>query len=312
MTGPRRIAVGWLACLCLLAAACLEVSTAQAPTPDPAEDSTPAPASQPPLGNAAPMPEQIIATPLGAETAPAVTHLPLSLLAPSAAEAAGELGENVGIAVYYPSEGRIYEYNAQAQFELVSVVKVPIMLTLLDKAIAERRQLTADETALVTAMIRESDNDATTALWYELGGAKTVQRFLDSAGVSGATIDPHDWGDSVMPAAAGAELLGKLVEGQILDASSRQFAMRLMSEVDPSQDWGAVTVSSFAAETGVKNGWYPEHDGWVLNSFGYALPDDASPEYTIAIFSRGHATFGQGRQAIEELASLIHLDAASR
>lgn len=292
-----------LAGLCLLAGACFSATTAEAPT----SAASAAPAV--PVASTAPLPTMTAEPPASAGT---LAHLPLSLLSPSAAEEADKLGENVGIAVYYPGEGRIYEYNARVQFELVSVVKVPVLLTLLDRAATEHRRLTEDETRLATKMIEESDNDATTALWVKLGGAKTVQRFLDNAGITGASIDPDDWGDSTMSASAGAGLLARLIEGEILDAPGRAFAMQLMERVDPAQSWGATVSSSFTAETGTKNGWYPEDDGWVLNSFGYALPDDGSPEYTIAIFSRGHPSYADGIHSLEVIASLINLEAAGR
>jgi beta-lactamase class A len=233
--------------------------------------------------------------------------LALDALSPAAADLARGLGNRIGIgiAVYVPSERRIYQYNAEPLFGIASVVKAPIMLTVMDRAIDEGRSLTADESALVQAMIVESDNDATTALWNLLGGALAVQEFLESNGIHGALIDAKDWGDSKMSAESAARLLGKLLNGEILDAPNRALAMQLMSHVDPVQDWGAVVAGEFEGQTGVKNGWYPEPAGWVLGSVGYVVPDGAGPIYTVAIFTNGWLYFNEGVHALEAVAGLI-------
>lgn len=231
--------------------------------------------------------------------------LALDALSPGAADLARGLGNGIGIAVYVPSQRRIYQYNAEPMFGIASVVKAPIMLTVMDRAIDEGRSLTADESALVQAMIVESDNDATTALWNAIGGAPAVQEFLESNGIHGALIDAKDWGDSKMSAESAARLLGKLLNGEILDAPNRALAMQLMSHVDPVQDWGAVVAGEFEGQTGVKNGWYPEPAGWVLGSVGYVVPDGAGPIYTVAIFTNGWLYFNEGVHALEAVAGLI-------
>ena len=52
-----------------------------------------------------------------------------------------------------------------------SLVKVPILLTLLRQATEEGRELTEEEEYLAALMIEYSDNDATTALYESVGGA---------------------------------------------------------------------------------------------------------------------------------------------
>jgi hypothetical protein len=276
---------------CLLAAACGSNTTAGVPTNPEVE------------------PSVVVAA---ASIAPSPTLRPgqletlaLDALSPGAADMARGLGGGFGIAVYVPSERRIYQYNAEPMFGIASVVKVPIMLTVMNRAIDEGRPLTADESALIQVMIVESDNEATTALWNAIGGAPAVQEFLESNGIRGALIDTRDWGDSKMSAESGARLLGKLMNGEILDAANRALAMQLMSSVDPVQDWGAVVAGEFEGQTGVKNGWYPEAAGWVLGSVGYVVPDGSGPTYTVAIFTSGWLYFHEGVNSLEGIAGLI-------
>lgn len=274
----------------LLVAACGASTTADAPT---------APSSEPSV-----VAEAATDTPAPTLRPGQLETLALDALSPAAADMARGFGGGFGIAVYVPAERRIYQYNAEPWFGIASVAKVPIMLTVMDRAIGEGRPLTTDESALLAAMIVESDNEATTALWNLLGGATPVQGFLESNGIRGALIDAQDWGDSKMSAESAARLLGKLLNGEILDAPNRTLAMQLLSQVDPAQDWGAVVAGEFVGETGVKNGWYPEYDGWVLASVGYVVPDDG-PTYTIAVFTSGWLNFNEGVNSLEGIAGMI-------
>jgi beta-lactamase class A len=67
-----------------------------------------------------------------------------------------------------------------------------------------------------------------------------------------------------------------------------------------------------AGETGVKNGWYPEDDGWVLNSTGFVRDGVSGPGYTIAIFTYGQADYYNGVQTIEQIGQEIYEALARR
>lgn len=282
-----------IAGFCLIATAC-GTSDATAPTPSP----TAAGASAvPATGSSSPTPTLRPGQ---------VEALPLDVLSTGAATLARELGRSIGIAVYVPSQQRIYQYNAEPEFPMASVVKLPIMLTVMDRAIADGRTITDAEESLITAMITESDNDATTELWNMIGGSVAVTAFLERAGIVGATIDAKDWGESDMSPVAGARLTGKLLTGEILDEDHRAFALELLTHIDPSQDWGAVVAGAWEGQAGVKNGWYPEYEGWVLASVGYVIPEDDRPQFSIAIFTDDWDSFGEGVAKLESIAGLLN------
>ncbi len=130
--------------------------------------------------------------------------------------------------------------------------------------------------------------------------------FLERQGIVGFTIDSKDWGESDMSPAAAARLLGKLLTGEVLDDDHRAFALELLTHVDPSQDWGAVVAGAWEGQAGVKNGWYPEYEGWVLASAGYVVPDDERPSFTIAIFTDHWDSFGEGVSKLESIAGLLN------
>ena len=72
--------------------------------------------------------------------------------------------------------GATYAFHASEAFETASVVKVDILAALLLRAQDAGRGLTAAERSLAGDMIRYSDNDAASALWWTIGGAAGLAR----------------------------------------------------------------------------------------------------------------------------------------
>lgn len=217
----------------------------------------------------------------------------------------------IGVAVVVPSRGAIYTANGDQLFHMASVAKVAIMVTVMDKAVQEGRGLTEREIALLEPMITVSDNNAATALWYEVGGAEGVGAYLRSIDLT--TIEPNAlncWGASYAPAKEVALLLAKLANDEILDEPSRALALELMSRVDPSQSWGAIAgvpdLRPDGTLIGIKDGWYPADCGWWVNSAGVILPGNDKPAYTIAVLTAEQSSLGYAIETIEGIAELLH------
>jgi hypothetical protein len=264
-----------------------------------------APAAAPvlPAPTATPVPRSSPSTKSGA-----LTQLPIEALSPAAAAYVEGLDDSLGIAVVLPDSGVAYVSSAEQRLYMASVVKVPIMLAVMDKAIRESRPLAGNELRLMEEMITLSDNDATVALWAEIGGAEGLRDFLRSAGVDG--IEPHDhWGATAATAPAVALLLEKLTAGELLDVPSRAIAIDLMRRVEEDQRWGVTAGASgpqARGTVGVKNGWYPDRDGWWINSAGFVLSGGDGPSYTMAILSAGQPTFEHGVAVVERIARLLN------
>jgi len=243
----------------------------------------------------------------GSSAAPGqVEALALDALSPSAAALARGLGRDIGIAVYVPSEKRVYQYNAEPQFPAEGAFKLPLMLTAMDRAVQQGTAITDHESELMRAMITESDNDSATELWNSVGGAPAVQAFLDRSGISDVTVDSGNWRESEMSSVAGVRLMGKLIEGEILDEAHREYAMRLLGHVEPTADWGVVVAGPDEGKAGVINGWYSKYQGWALASVGYVVPDAGRPAFTIAIFTDRWRYFREGVRKIEEIAGVTN------
>jgi hypothetical protein len=249
-------------------------------------------------------------TPPALTTTPLVHH-PLRDLSPAAAKYLATRAGPIGVAVVVPSQGRVYMANGNKLFPMASLAKVAIMVTVLDRAIREGRDLTAWELALLEPMITVSDNDAATALWDDVGGAGAVGTYLRSLGLTAIRPNAQGyWGDSRASASEVALLLTRLVEGKILDEPSRRLAIELMTRVDPEQSWGMTARSPDqpppGTVAGIKDGWYPAECGWRVNSAGFVIPGNEQPAYTIAILTRKQPSLEEGIETIEELARHIH------
>jgi hypothetical protein len=213
----------------------------------------------------------------------------------------------VGVAVVIPGSRAVYTQNADEQVPTASVVKVLVMLVVLERARQERRPVTEGELALLWPMITESDNDATSQLWEDIGRGQAVASYLRSVGVSGFTPDPGtSWGVSFASARAMATVLGKVIAGEILDEPSRALALRLLDGVIASQRWGIPTGTDAAGDrVGVKNGWYPGEEGWRVNSVGVVRPSGGTP-YAIAVMTDGRVSWREGIETIEGIAAKVH------
>lgn len=239
-----------------------------------------------------------------------VTETPLQALPGLPAEFPGG-GANFGVAVLVPGQATVYTYKGDDAFHMASIIKVVVMMATMDRAQEEQRRLTATELDLVEPMIVWSDNDAADWLWWDLGGGPALETYLQKIGVTGIVPDAVGyWGDSLATPKAISLLLAKLLWGDVLNAENRALALELMGNVDPEQRWGVVGPLPGSGDpdwhVGVKDGWYPDEDGWEVNSAGFVAPATGTRGYTIAVLSSEQETFEDGVAQIEQIAGWVH------
>jgi hypothetical protein len=300
---PRSIALASAVLLALVAVACTDTGESYSGEPtveatDRARATAVAEAGTP---TSSPTPSPTVVRPPGS---PPLTR-PLEELS---AEAAGLIEYFfpeccVGIAVFVPDEGVIYELNGDMRFEMASVAKVPFMLTLLAQAEEEERQLTADERELLAAMITLSDNEAADTVYNLVGGPEPVYELFADAGVPDAQVAPA-WGATTISAADAARLMNGVIEGEVVSRPYLEITMGLLENVAPYQAWGTANLPP-GAESGVKNGWYLEASGWLVNSLGYVIPEDG-PAYTVAVFTLGIDNYFTALATVDSIAGHIH------
>jgi len=213
-----------------------------------------------------------------------------------------------GVAIVVPARGVAFAENADTQVPVASIVKVLVLLVVLEQAHQDHRPVSEEDLALLWPMVTESDNDATSQLWERIGRGQAVSSYLRSVGVAGFTPDPGtSWGASFASARAMAAILGKLLNGEILDAPSRALALRMLDAVVPEQRWGVSAGTDLASGDRVelKNGWYPGEEGWRVNSVGIVRPRAGDP-YAIAIVTGSRVSWQEGIDTIEGIAAPLN------
>jgi hypothetical protein len=89
----------------------------------------------------------------------------------------------------------------------------------------------------------------------------------------------------------------------------------MLVSVISSQRWGVPAGADSSGEeiVGVKDGWYPDDDGWRVNSVGFISP--LSPNdvpYAIAVMTNLQTTQEYGIATIEGLAEPVWTDIRAR
>jgi beta-lactamase class A len=198
--------------------------------------------------------------------------------------------------------------NEGHRFHSASVVKATILAALLRWHQETGSPLTSNERFLATLMITQSDNDAASALWDEVGPAR-MQRFLDLARMTETILGPDGfWGLTEITARDELSLLRLLTKSNaVLSDSSRSYELDLMAAVIPSQRWGVPAGAPRGVTVHVKNGWLPEEiGGWHINSIGAFTGHGR--DYMMAVLTDNNPSFDYGVSTIEAVAEVVHRD----
>lgn len=195
----------------------------------------------------------------------------------------------------------VFQLKASERHALASVGKVYILVAFLDLVSREGRDLTQEERLLLKQMIEQSDNDAATTLWRRAGGPDGLQEFLTRTRLGQVERAEDDsWGSMRASAVDLSVLLVRLYQGRLLDEKRTAIALDHLANIIDSQAWGVgLAREESRLETPrvyLKNGWYPEEDGWIVNSAGIIAGE--SGEYVLVLLTDAQPTFEAGRQLI--------------
>jgi len=219
---------------------------------------------------------------------------------------------DVGIAAIDLTTGETVSVRGNSRYPMASTMKIAVAATYL--SYVESGARTLDETiagrsaaSLMRAMIVRSDNHATDLLLRNLGGPRTVQKWLEWNNVDGVRVDRtiaqllqakrdlYEDLDSATPLAF-ATFLKRLDQGELLKPWSRKYLLELMAQCQTGSNRmkALLPSGSVAHKTGTLNG-YSSDVGFVT------LPDGR--KVAIAIFARG----GSNRpKAIAEAARAVY------
>lgn len=256
----------------------------------------------------------VLSSPSSAATAPAgeaahksVTRRqsdPLTL--PSMRDYLASRVGDITIALYDIETATTYLYRPGVAEQTASIVKVDILETLLHEDQESNSPLGAENEYLATLMIENSDDDAATSLWDEVGSAPAISRYDTLVGLDSTVPNIEGyWGETMTTALDQVELLKHLVfANPALDDASRAYELGLMRHVIPLDYWGITTGPTAATLVAVKNGWVPIVSGnWQINSIGYVTGDGRS--YVLAVLTNENPTEYNGIETIDGISSRV-------
>ena len=196
------------------------------------------------------------------------------------------------------------------------MVKLDVLETLLAERGRSGTELSASDRALAEQMIEDSDNDAATSLWDEVGGAGGIRSFNTSAGLADTVPSAcvncpgfpwPGWGLTTTIPGDQLTLLRTLVEpNSLLTNPERSYALSLMENVTPDQRWGVSGGVPAQATVALKNGWLPlnsANNDWQINSVGWI--SGSGRDYLIAVLTTGNPTEQYGIDTIDQLAAMV-------
>ncbi|WP_330238837.1 serine hydrolase [Streptomyces sp. NBC_00525] len=214
----------------------------------------------------------------------------------------------VSVALYDRSTKTTCTLRATAKYDSASIVKATVLATLLWDNAKRGRHLTQREIDLSTRMITKSDNDATTALWKQLGVGK-VNAFLKAAGMTHTVPGSGGyWGLTQITAQDQQRLLSLLTsKNSVLTAGSRSYELGLMKKVVAAQRWGTPAGARTGTTVQVKNGWLQRSThGWRVHSIGAFTGN--RHDYALTVLTQDNKTMSDGVNTIQAVARVVHTD----
>ncbi len=194
----------------------------------------------------------------------------------------------IAFAVRTPT--RIRGVGLDQSFPSTSVVKA--MLLVAHTRGARDRALRDDERALLSPMIRSSDNDAANAIFVRVGTAG-LTRLARAAGMTHFAPASPIWGNSQITARDQTRFFLRLP--QLLPNRHRAYALKLLRTVVPSQRWGIGTLRLRGWRVHFKGGW---GSGTGRIDHQVALLSKGKRRLAVAVLTAGNGSHTVGKQTL--------------
>lgn len=254
----------------------------------------------------------------------AVFALVLSVLCAPVAAASGDLATRVAQADAYLSTrpggvgyvlrdrvtGETHRNSAAGQLIwTASTIKLAMVVDLLTRADAGQLTLTDDDRRLMSAMLHSSDDDAADTLWARYSGPDHMAFNRNFPNYGMTDLAPQRGFSATFPywgfQKSTADDLDRLINYTLTQLPAPQTAAIVgeMQHVAPDQQWG-VWGAGPAMAPGNKDGWSQEQGGWVINSVGFAGPQQ---RYTLAVMNAlgGEGGYDDGVATTTRLAEIL-------
>lgn len=269
--------------------------------PEPTQSATAAPTDPAP----APATTAPTTAPSAAPTTPAPTAPPTPTSFAAAIAAIVDPAPSHGaVAVADLTTGASDSYaDGGHLFDTASIVKLDILSTLLYQHQQSGRPLTAAEQAYATTMIENSDNDAASALFDDVGDVAGLTAANQVFGLTDTTVGSA-WGLTTTDPTDQVKLLKQVfAPDSVLTADSQAYIHGLMSNVEGDQRWGVSAAASPGTSFLLKNGWLPNSSTglWTINSIGEVTYDGHL--LLIAVQTDGSSDMDSGVAFNEQIAA---------
>jgi hypothetical protein len=149
-------------------------------------------------------------------------------------------------------------------------------------------QPSSDRLALLTQMIRDSDDDAAEIIYDLDGDDAVVQRMISICGLTETSIFDGWWSRTQVSARDAVRLGACLADGRAAGPKWTGWILNEMRQVRGEGRFGIVEAlpADVAARTSIKNGWTIVGDDWHLTCL--AIVD----QYVLAVLTRYPAELG--------------------
>lgn len=240
------------------------------------------------------------ASPVASPPPPTAEQNLTAAVAPMIADSGG----NVAVAVADLSTGATAAYDGSTEFVTASIVKVDILATLLYQLQQDGESVTSsDDQYQAQTMIENSDNDAASDLYADVGGSQAIDEANQVFGLTQTTVGTDGyWGLTTTTAADQIQLLRTVFTAPSpLSPESQSYLQGLMSQVESDQQWGVPAAADPGTPFMVKNGWLPNPTRWEINSIGEVVHD--GQQLLIAVLSADNASEQAGISLVETVAT---------
>ena len=210
--------------------------------------------------------------------------------------------DKFGVFVTDVRSGGTFSFNGDYASQNASMVKVMIALMALRKA---GGLLSAENAAVATKMITQSDNASAETLWAYGGGPNAYQQLADDLLLTHTHREQSrdDWSWTWTTPSDQVLLLKYVTEGgtKAFTAEQGAYVYDLMGKVTDDQTWGVGSPKSASVVVHLKNGWvqFKSTDNlWAVNSMGTVKGDGR--DYRLAVMTRV-PDFATGRELTSEV-----------
>ncbi|GAC1664275.1 MAG: hypothetical protein PVS3B1_39740 [Ktedonobacteraceae bacterium] len=219
-------------------------------------------------------------------------------------QAVDDSGPTMYAVAYDVTNNRYYTYGSPGLFTVASSIKVPILLTFLDMLEREGRGASDYEQNLMTTMIENSDNDAASSLYEEVGCPDGVNAYMQKIGLGELSIDPDAWGWSLISPRTMVDLFTMLNSGDILTEQDRSLALNLLENVESDQQVGVGDTAPPGATIALKDGWVIADDNlWAVNSSG--IVTTSRDTYIISVYTQHEPTLEAGQDDVRQVCTTV-------